>query len=159
MSNLVEINFDKALDYSKEEIQKIIVQLEEALKNGEQIEIPCEHTFANKGTDKGLYVREIKIPAGALIIGKIHKFETLNFVTQGELSVLSIDGVMRLKVGDKFVSSPEAKRVIYAHTESAWTTVHATPEQEIEKIESIFVTNSFEELETQGKESLCHSSQ
>lgn len=140
-SQIIEIDFEKGVNLSQEETRYYIAQLEEQMLTMPQIEVPLKHYFS-----KSVYGREIIIPSGSLIVGKIHKHQTMNVLSQGEVSVLSIDGVVRLKAPATFVSSPGAKRVIYAHSESVWTTFHGTDETDIEKIEKEFIAETYEDV-------------
>jgi hypothetical protein len=105
------------------------------------VEVPIEHYFS-----KGVYAREMKVPAGSVIVGKIHRFENLNILSAGEVSVFSIDGCKRVKAPFTFVASPGAKRFFYVHTDATWTVIHGTDETDIEKIESEFIAKNYEEL-------------
>ena len=140
------IDFNKAEELSKDELQKYIVELENYLLSLPQVEVHLKHHFANAGTSKGVYGREIKIDKNTLIVGAFHKFETLNIISGGKVTVISIDGVNTLEAPYTFTSSPGAKRVIFAHEDTIWTTLHSTPETEIEKIEQEFVTTSLDEI-------------
>lgn len=138
---VIEFDFERSLDFSKEEIREMISSLEEKLKDAPQIEIPLKHYFS-----KGVYGREIEFAKGSLLIGKIHKHQTMNVISKGEVSVFSIDGVIRAKAPHTFVSSPGAKRVIYAHEDSVWTTFHGTHETDLEKIEEEFIAKNYDEV-------------
>lgn len=138
---LISIDLDKALELPKEEVQAFVADLEERLKGLPQTEIPLRHYFS-----KGVYGREIKFDKDALIIGKIHKHQTMNVISQGEVSVFSIDGCMRVKAPFTFVSSPGAKRVIYAHEETVWTCFHGTEETDVEKIEEEFIAKDYDDV-------------
>ncbi len=100
-----------------------------------QVEIPVSHYFS-----KGVYAREMRQPAGTIVAGKIHKFENLCIVSQGECSVISIDGPMRIKAPFTFVSQPGTQRLIWAHTDLVWTVIHGTDEKDLEKIEEEFIS-------------------
>lgn len=139
---VVEIDFEKALTYSKEELRNLILALEDKLKDAPQIEIPLTHYFS-----KGVYGREINFDKGSLLVGKIHKHQTMNVISKGEVSVISVDGVIRAKAPFTFVSSPGAKRVIFAHEDSTWTTFHGTHETDLEKIEEEFIAKNYDEVE------------
>lgn len=131
------------LSLSKKEIRNLIAQLEKVIISCPQVEIPTVHRFS-----KGVYSREIKIPKGTFIVGEIHKFENLNILSHGEATVLSIDGP-----GDHIVapwsdvSSPGVKRVIYAHEDCTWTTIHGTNERDLEKIKDEVIVKSYDALE------------
>lgn len=136
----VEIDFDKAVALPKEEVRKLISELEEKLKNAPQMDLPVKHYFS-----KGVYGRELIIPKGTLIIGKIHKYQVMNCAV-GDVSVLSIDGVEHIQGMKTFVSSPGAKRVIYAHETTVWTNYIGTEETDPEKIETEFIAKSYDEI-------------
>lgn len=131
--------FNHASSLSKIEIRDIISSVQTTLEKGETIEVPVEHYFS-----KDVYAREMKLDAGSLIVGKIHKFENLNILSKGEVSVLSIDGYKRLKAPTTFVGSVGAKRLIYAHTDVVWTTIHGTSEKDVDKIEETFIAKNYD---------------
>ena len=96
------------------------------------VEIAPVHYFA-----AGLYAREITIPAGTLLTGKIHKTRHLNVVSAGEISVWSEgEPVRRIRAPFTFVAEPGTRRVGYAHEDTVWTTVHATHETDLEQLEA-----------------------
>lgn len=107
-----------------------------------QIEIKPVHHFC-----KGLYAREITIPAGSTLVGKIHKHEHINIISKGEISVMTENGIERIKAPATIISKPGIKRVGYAHEETVWTTIHPTDVRDIEELEKIFIAESFEEYE------------
>lgn len=110
-------------------IEKIF-RLEREMVKFEQLEILTTHYFA-----EGLYAREIFIPKGVLLTGKIHKTEHLNILSKGEITVWTEDGMKRLKSPYTLVSKPGTKRVGFAHEDTIWTTIHATKETNLEKLE------------------------
>lgn len=152
---VIEFDFDNALELPKEEVRAFISELESKLSDQPQVEIPVEHYFANQSSAKGIYAREIKMEKHALIVGKIHKLETINVISSGEVSVLSQDGVIRVKAPYTFVSTPGAKRVIYAHEDSTWTCFHATGETDVDKIEEEFIAKNYNEVLESKEEQLC----
>jgi hypothetical protein len=126
-----------------------IALLEKEVKKEPQVDIEPVHNFS-----KDVYAREISIPKGSLIIGKIHKFQNLNIISKGDLSFFSIDGAFRVQAPHTFVASPGVKRVIYAHEDSVWTTIHGTSETDLEKIEEIFIAKDYREIEGITEEEL-----
>jgi hypothetical protein len=110
-------------------IEKIF-RLEREMVKFEQLEILTTHYFA-----EGLYAREIFIPKGVLLTGKIHKTEHLNILSKGDITVWTEDGMKRLKSPYTLVSKPGTKRVGFAHEDTIWTTIHATKETDLEKLE------------------------
>jgi hypothetical protein len=144
---IVELDFEKAELANRDELREMIFKLEETLKQAPQIEMPELNHFSH-----GVYGRELPIPSGTLLIGKIHKHKTMNVLLRGRVSVLSQDGVKHLSAGDLFVSTPGAKRVIYAHEDSSWLCCHGTFETDLEKIEQEFIAKDYSEI---SEEALC----
>jgi quercetin dioxygenase-like cupin family protein len=108
--------------------------LERHMREMPQIEIPVRHYFS-----QGLYAREISIPAGALITGKIHKYPQLNILSKGEMLLISDGEVQRVQAPMTVCSPPGTKRAAYAVSDCVWTTIHATDETDVEKIEAHFI--------------------
>lgn len=119
-----------------------ILHLEEEMRKLPPLEIPPVHYFA-----EGLYAREITIPKGTVLTGKIHKTEHLNIVSKGEISVVTEDGNRRISAPCTFVAKPGTKRVGYAHEDTVWTTIHATKERDIEKLELELIAPDYAQLE------------
>lgn len=107
---------------------------EEVMKKLPQVECPVTHHFS-----QGVYARQILIPKGTVLTGKIHKYPQLNICSKGELSVLTEDGVKRVGAGFHVVSPAGTKRIAYAHEDTIWTTIHGTEENDLEIIESYFI--------------------
>ena len=115
--------------------------LENEMRMCEQINIPVKHFFS-----PGVYAREITIPAGTLLTGRIHKFEQLNILSGGEISVLTHEGMKRVRAPFTVVSPPGTKRIAYAHTECTWTTILATDEKDPDLIEYLFTVETEKEF-------------
>jgi len=122
-------------------VRRKVEALEAAMKsdkNFQTYELDVIHHFS-----QGVYGREMVIPKGTTVTGKIHKFEQMNVLLCGELSVLTEDGVKRIKPPFVVVSPPGTKRVAYAHEDSRWLTIHYVGEERnLEKIEDKFVAQS-----------------
>ena len=114
-----------------------LFDLERAMIQMPQVALRLEHYFSD-----GVYARELHIPKGTLLTGKIHKYANLNIVSKGDVSVL-IDGqIKRVQAPFTLVAPPGAKRIIYAHEDSIWTTIHCTDETDLDKIEAHFTAVS-----------------
>ena len=121
---------------------KVNIIEEEILKHP-QLDAPVKHHFA-----PGLYARELFIPSGAILTGRIHKYENLNILSSGEMAVLTEDGMKRVKAPFTVVSPPGTKRIAYAFTDCVWTTILATDETDPDMIEQKFTAkNEFEFLQ------------
>lgn len=86
----------------------------------------------------GIYARELHIPAGMTLTGKIHKYPQLNILSKGRISVLTEDGVKEVEAPFTVVSPAGTKRIAYAHTDCVWTTILNTDLTNIDQIEKQF---------------------
>jgi len=108
----------------------------------QECDFPLKHTFT-----EGVYAREMTIPKGSVIVGKIHRHAHLNFVMRGEVSVMTDEGVKTITGPCYFVSTPGTKRVVTAHEETVWVTIHITEETDLAKIEDQIIAKSFDDLQ------------
>ena len=102
-----------------------IKRLESHMAQLPQLEIQTRHHFAH-----GLYAREITIPAGCVLTGKVHAEEHLNIVSKGRIVVWTEDGMKDVRAPFTMVSRPGTKRVGLAVEETVWTTIHANPQDD-----------------------------
>lgn len=128
---------DRSRDLSTR--QKVLA-LEAEMKHRPQLDLPINHHFA-----PGLYARELFIPKGTLLTGKIHKTEHLNVMAAGEMSVLVGDEIRRVKAPFVVVSKPGTKRIALAHEDSVWITFHPTDETDVPSLERLLVCDTDEE--------------
>lgn len=124
-------------------VRKQLYALQASLGGLPEVECPLQHVFA-----PGAYARTIFVPAGTVVVGKIHKHQHLNILSQGEAHVLTESGgVERLHGPMTMVSPAGTKRAVYAATDLVWTTIHLTNETNLEKIEDETIAKTFEEYE------------
>jgi hypothetical protein len=107
---------------------------------------PVKHTFAD-----GIYVRELSVPKGMLVVTKIHKITHPYFLLKGDVSVLTESGVVRIKAPFSGITPAGTKRICYIHEDCVWTTVHATKETDLDKIEEEIIAKTYEDLLSDGE--------
>lgn len=137
-----ELNTIPPAIVTREAFRMGVLALEEEMRKLDPVPTVTIHHFS-----EGLYARELHIPKGTLLTGKIHKHEHLNIISQGDISVLTEGGVKRIKAPFTLVSPAGVKRVGYTHEDTVWTTIHATDERDLEKIEEHFIAKSFDEFD------------
>ncbi len=119
---------NEPLDYFKKvfELQKNLLELE-------QLDIPVEHHFA-----PGNYARECFLPAGSVVIGKVHRHAHVNIISKGKVTVATSEGIHDYEAPLTFISEPGAKRALIVHEDTVWTTVHPNPTdtQDLAQIEA-----------------------
>lgn len=114
-----------------------------------------EHTVT-----PGMYMRELTMPAGAIVVSQIHLHEHPFIVVKGEVSVYDGKELVRIKAPYKGITKPGTKRVLYIHEETTWITFHATEETDLDMLESdgVLVVSTYDQLdEYTQKEALCLS--
>ena len=112
---------------------------------GDRPDCPLVHSFGG-----GMYVREIFIPAGMMLTGKIHKHTHPNFLMEGKVSVITEDGGAQLMEAPQSLLSPAGcKRALFTHTPTWWITVHPNPNGYIEvceELENEIIAEDYKEL-------------
>ena len=103
---------------------------------------PVKHMFAN-----GLYCREIFIPKGVKIIGKIHATQHFNTILTGECLVITTKQEKHIKAPHTFVSEAGEQKAVLALTDVTWQTYHVTDKTDPAEIEKEVISESWEDFE------------
>ena len=106
--------------------------------------LPIKHYFMD-----GVYVREMIMNPGMLVVGAIHKHRHMCFLLRGHLSVASDSGVVDYVAPCIIVADPGERRVLYAHEYSVWYNTHKNPSntEDVGQLEKDIVATSYEEYE------------
>lgn len=84
------------------------------------VELPLKHRFT-----PGLYVREIFMPAGTIVVSRIHKTQHPFVISKGECEVWSPGvGWTPLKAPHTGITLPGTQRLLLIHEDTIWTTFH-----------------------------------
>lgn len=118
-----------------------VLRLESAMREMPQADMPVSHYFA-----AGVYVRELPIPKGVALVGKLHKQSHVTLLTKGDVSILTESGMERLQAPCTFVSPIGTKRAIYAHEDSVLVTAHGSYEVDMERLEQQLIAAEYDEL-------------
>ena len=151
-----EVIICEKLDISPPGPREKIMHFEELLRQhpeagfGDQEDCPLTHTFA-----EGMYVREIFIPAGKVIVGKIHKHSHPNFLLKGKVSVYTeFGGIEHLEAPQSIISKAGTKRVVVTHEDTVWVTVHLNPNEhrDLNKIEDEVIAKDYDDYQIENEE-------
>ena len=94
-----------------------------------------------------IYIKEVTMPAGALIIGKPHRMDHLCNMVSGRMMILQEDGSTKELVAPMtFMAKPGRKVALIIET-TVFQNIYSTPETDIEKLENMCVDNSIPLLE------------
>ena len=124
-------------------LEKKIISLPGAMINDP---FPLKHIFA-----EGVYMRELTIPKGMFLVGKLHKHSYVNCFMKGDMTILTEKGIKRIKAPCSIISPDETKRFGYSHEEVTWVTVHPNPTNttDIEELEKGIHAEDYEDLPNQ----------
>tara|TARA_R110002167_G_scaffold6249_7_gene28544 strand:- start:2718 stop:3218 length:501 start_codon:yes stop_codon:yes gene_type:complete len=151
MSNLAE-NTNTYVDIVTQRREKIINLQEKMVRMLAEDVLPegktdfsdqLIHHFA-----PNLYAREMHIPQGQVIVGKIHKHAHVNNISVGKIAVSTEFGEVEVyEAPHQWVSQPGTKRAVLAVEDTIWTTYHPTKETDLSLIEEQVIAKDFEELD------------
>ena len=100
-------------------------------------------------TDNGLYAREIILPAGTVVVGKVKKEEYISVIADGVVTEVTEAGLQRIKAPYTMVCKPCTKRIVWTHETAVWVTIHSVPpgEDDLDKLYDFVTASSYEEAE------------
>lgn len=144
---IIHAEIDK-IGADRSSIRGDIMDFESLLKEqpgasfGDSDMCPLKHSFS-----EGIYVREIFIPKGTILTGKIHKHSHPNFLMSGEVEVVTeYGGREKIKAPLSMISVAGTKRVVIALTDVVWVTVHAneTNTNDLGRLEKMIIAPNYE---------------
>ena len=102
----------------------VMAAMVDAVRELDEVECPLVHRFGG-----GVYIRQITIPAGTCVVGKIHLTEHYNHVVSGHILVVQSDGV-KLDIDGPYtyLSGAYTQKTGYAVKDTIWQTIHPTTE-------------------------------
>ena len=155
----MELEKNKKLSITRQELldmEKTLISLADGeniiADNGNIVyhdKFKYKHTFAD-----GIYVRQMTIGEGDVIMGAVHKHLHVWFLLSGNVTVLA-DGELKVyQAPCTVLAEPGVKRVIYGNEESVFTNVHKNPTntEDVRELEKQIVALNYEEYEEYIKE-------
>jgi hypothetical protein len=121
-----------------------LISSQEGAVFGDSDLCPLKHHFSD-----GVYAREIFIPQGVALVGKIHKDDHHVFLMNGTLLLVTENETKQVVGPCHFISKAGAKRAAIAITDVTWTTIHPnkTNTQNLKKLEEEIISKSYEEFD------------
>lgn len=115
--------------------------LESSLRSVPQVDCPVRNYFA-----PGLYAREIRIPAGTVLTGAIHKTENLAVLSAGRLRLVTDDGTVEISAPYTLTVRPGQKNCALALEDAVWTNFFPTDETDTDKLVELLTESKACEL-------------
>lgn len=136
------------------EIRDRITAAEQAMRaQPERYDTECKCCPVRHFKAPGMIARQMLIPRGTEIIGKIHKHAHLNHISTGHVRVMTEHGPMEIVGPHTFTSQVGTKRFVLALEDTLWTTFHLNPndldpenEDDMKKLEAEIIAKSYDEL-------------
>jgi len=126
-----------------------IQQAEKEMLDQPQVECPLTHHFK-----PGVYIREVRMPAGTYAIGHYQKTEHLNVFVQGKVIMIYEDGTKEeLSAPMTFVSKP-GRKIGYVVEDVIWQNVYETDITDPVEAEEKFIEKSITFQEHQKNQQL-----
>jgi hypothetical protein len=134
--------------FAGKSIRENILTLENHLRKMPQVEILPRHYFAH-----GTYTREVHLPAGSIITGKIHKHSCINMLMKGKIRVVTEEDDYDIEAPYVFVSGPGIKKAAHVIEDVIWLNVHPwNGTDTVEQIEDDVIIPSYENLIEQAEQ-------
>ena len=83
----------------------------------------------------GVLARTVLMPKGEIIVGEIHKYESINILVKGELKVWVNGEVKHLKAPYMIKSNANTRKVAYILEDTVWTSIHRVNSENLKDIE------------------------
>jgi hypothetical protein len=108
--------------------------LEAVLAAEPQVEMQLQHDFC-----PGFYARSLLIQADTVLVGKVHATDHIFMVTQGDISITTDEGMVRVQAPYQAICKAGMKRAGYAHTDTICVNIHITTETDLGKLEAALI--------------------
>jgi hypothetical protein len=130
----------------KQDINSLLSQKVEVLlaKSLELPQIDCQtkHYFG-----PSIYIREVTMPAGSIVIGKPHRKEHMCVMLQGKMIIVDADGNKKELVAPLTFVGGAGRKVAYILETTVFQNILATDETDIDVLENMLVDNTQPMLE------------
>ncbi len=128
---------------SREERREKIIDFEKAVQTMDDVEhlTTLKHAFLD-----GAYFRQITIPAGVALTGKIHSHSTINMLTQGKFAVVTEFDQQIIEAPYMYISKPGTKKACYTITDCIFINCHTTWKTDLKEIEADVTDDAYPEI-------------
>lgn len=121
--------------------QKVEVLLAKSLELP-QVDCQTKHYFG-----PSIYIREVTMPAGAVVIGKPHRKEHMCVMLQGRMIIVDAEGSQKELVAPLTFVGSAGRKVAYILETTVFQNILATDETDIDVLENMLVDNTQPMLE------------
>lgn len=119
------------------DIKQSLDTLAVAVKQAPQVECKESHHFG-----PNIYIKEVTLPAGAVIVGKHHRHEHLCNMVSGRMIVVDSEGNRTELVAPMTFMAKAGRKIAYIIETVVFQNIYSTSETDIQKLEDMIVDNS-----------------
>ena len=121
---------------------KMLSSDNENIVKGNSDTFPLTHSFSD-----GVYIREMSMLKGGIVIGKIHNKSHTWFLMKGKIKVATEDSVVTYSAPTYVNAKAGAKRVIAAIEDSVFVNIHPNPDniKNTDELEDILTCKTYDE--------------
>ena len=101
-----------------------------------QVECPVSHHFG-----PGIYIREVVMPAGTVVVGKYHRHDHLCNMIAGRMIVVGEDGERKEVVAPCVFMAKKGRKTAYIFETVRFQNIFSTDETDVEKLEHMLVSD------------------
>lgn len=92
------------------------------------------------------YVREMVIPAGTCVIGRVHKTDCINILLEGEIVIVDNDGNRKeMKAPQVFIAKAGHQKAGFAIKDTRWLNCFSCKEEQLADVVNHFTVETEEE--------------
>ena len=135
---ILDVSKPKTVSLLEQQIGNLYV----TAKEYPQIQCKEKHHFG-----PNIYIKEVTMPAGSLIIGKHHRMEHLCNMMSGRMIVVDSDGNRAELIAPMTFMAKPGRKIAYIIETVVFQNIYSTSETDIEKLENMLVDNSKDLLE------------
>jgi hypothetical protein len=121
--------------------QKVETLLDQ-VKAMPQVECQEENFFG-----PNIYIKQVTMPAGSVIIGKSHKIEHICNMLSGRMILVDSNGDKKELVAPMTFVAPKGRKVAYIVETVVFQNIFSTDETDLDKLENMIIDNSDSLLE------------
>lgn len=121
--------FDPSEEMPLEVWNDYVDKIELQMAQGDLQSYDVKHRFAD-----GMYIREIYMPKGAMIVSNIHKTTHPFTILEGVVRVRTHKGTETLTAPYMGITTPGTRRILYIEEDTRWATFHATELKDVQQI-------------------------
>lgn len=99
------------------------------------------HYFVGQDDEKGMYAKEVRIPAGTVLVSHKHLYDHLSILASGCVTI-DLGNGPRVHHGPSGITIRKGvEHTVHALTDAVWFCIHPTDETDATKIDEVLISS------------------